>query len=85
MNVRKTDAFIADVERQFEWYVVNGGWDVAYGYLDAVHMSHSPVVSLGGNEPLKLRALAQSREADVIAGLGKQIPRVGVALEALGA
>ena len=36
MNVRKTDDFIADVERQFEWYVVNAGWDVAERYLDAV-------------------------------------------------
>lgn len=29
MNVRKTDAFIADVERQYEWYAVNAGWGVA--------------------------------------------------------
>ena len=36
MIVRKTDDFIADVERQFEWYVVNAGWEVAELYLDAV-------------------------------------------------
>ena len=36
MSVRKSDDFIADVERQFEWYVVNAGWDVAERYLDAV-------------------------------------------------
>lgn len=36
MNVRKTDHFIADLERQFEWYAVNAGWNVADRYLDAV-------------------------------------------------
>ena len=36
MNVRKTDAFVADVERQFEWYAVNADWSVADRYLDAV-------------------------------------------------
>jgi toxin ParE1/3/4 len=36
MNVRKTDAFIADIERQFEWYAVNAGWEVADRYLDAL-------------------------------------------------
>lgn len=36
MNVHKTDDFIADVERQFEWYAVHAGWDVADGYLAAV-------------------------------------------------
>ena len=36
MSVRKSDDFIADVERQFEWYVLNAGWDVAERYLDAV-------------------------------------------------
>lgn len=36
MNVRKTDAFVADVERQFEWYAVNANWSVADRYLDAV-------------------------------------------------
>jgi plasmid stabilization system protein ParE len=34
MSVRKSDDFIADVERQFEWYAVNAGWGVARRYLD---------------------------------------------------
>jgi len=29
MSARKTGDFISDVERQFEWYVVNAGWDIA--------------------------------------------------------
>jgi hypothetical protein len=29
MSVRKADDFIADVERQFEWYLVEAGWEVA--------------------------------------------------------
>ena len=36
MSVRKSDDFIADVERQYEWYVVNAGWEIAQRYLDAV-------------------------------------------------
>lgn len=36
MNVRKSDVFIADLERQFEWYVLNAGQTVADRYLDAV-------------------------------------------------
>ena len=28
MNVRKTDDFIADVERQYEWYVKKAGLEV---------------------------------------------------------
>ena len=36
MSLRKTDSFIADVERQFEWYAVNAGWELADRYLDAV-------------------------------------------------
>lgn len=32
MNVRKTEAFVADVER----YVLNAGWEVADRYLGAV-------------------------------------------------
>jgi len=36
MNVRKSDDFILDVERQFERYALNAGWDVADRYLDAV-------------------------------------------------
>jgi hypothetical protein len=29
MSVRKADDFIADVERQFDWYLVEAGWEVA--------------------------------------------------------
>jgi plasmid stabilization system protein ParE len=36
MSVRKTDEFIADVERQFEWYALNANWEIAERYLDAV-------------------------------------------------
>jgi plasmid stabilization system protein ParE len=36
MNVRKADDFIADVERQFDWYLAKAGWEVADRYLDAV-------------------------------------------------
>ena len=36
MNASTSDAFIADVERQFEWYAVNAGWNVANRYLEAV-------------------------------------------------
>jgi plasmid stabilization system protein ParE len=36
MRVRKADDFIADVERQFDWYLAKAGWAVAERYLDAV-------------------------------------------------
>jgi plasmid stabilization system protein ParE len=36
MNVRRTDVFIADVERQYHWYAANAGWEVADRYLDAI-------------------------------------------------
>jgi plasmid stabilization system protein ParE len=36
MSVRKSDDFIADVERQYEWYVRNADWEVADRYLAAV-------------------------------------------------
>ena len=36
MNLRKSDEFIADLERQFEWYVVNAGWELADRYLETV-------------------------------------------------
>jgi len=36
MSVLKSDDFIADVERQFEWYAVNAGWEVAEHYAAAV-------------------------------------------------
>ena len=36
MNLRKADEFIADVERQFEWYAINTDWEIAERYLKAV-------------------------------------------------
>lgn len=36
MSLAKSDDFIADVERQYTWYVDNAGSDVAEGYLRAV-------------------------------------------------
>ena len=36
MTLRKADDFIADIEGQFDWYVVNASWEVAERYLDAV-------------------------------------------------
>jgi plasmid stabilization system protein ParE len=36
MNVRKTDCFIEDIERQYHWYVVKAGLEVADGYLDTL-------------------------------------------------
>ena len=36
MSVRKADDFIADVQRQFDWYLVKAGGEVADRYLDAV-------------------------------------------------
>jgi plasmid stabilization system protein ParE len=36
MNVRKTDDFITDVERQFDWYLANAGGELADRYLDVV-------------------------------------------------
>jgi plasmid stabilization system protein ParE len=36
MSVRKSDDFISDMERQFEWYAVNANWEIAERYLAAV-------------------------------------------------
>ena len=36
MSLHKSDDFISDVERQFEWYVLNAGWDIADAWLDSV-------------------------------------------------
>jgi plasmid stabilization system protein ParE len=36
MNVRKTDDFIADVERHYAWYFSNASIEVAERYLSAV-------------------------------------------------
>lgn len=62
MNVRKSDDFIADVERQFEWYVVNAGWPVADRYLAAVEATcrllgqYPQLGPLGGFSHPRLRA-----------------------------
>jgi hypothetical protein len=37
MKVRKTDAFLADIERQYEWYVLEAGWEVADRYLNTAN------------------------------------------------
>ena len=34
--LQKTAEFVADVERQYEWYALNAGWEVADRYLDAI-------------------------------------------------
>ena len=39
MSLWKTDDFIADVERQYEWYGANASWNIADRYLDAVEAS----------------------------------------------
>ncbi len=36
MNVRKTDDFITDVERQYEWYFSNASTELAERYLGMV-------------------------------------------------
>ena len=46
MNVRKSADFIADVERQSEWYAVNAGWLVADLYLTAVEASGERIARL---------------------------------------
>ena len=48
MSVRKSDDFIEDLERQFEWYVLNAGWEVAARYLAAVEAT----CDLPGEHPL---------------------------------
>jgi hypothetical protein len=39
MNLRKTEVFMADVERQFDWYRDKEAWDVAERYLRSVEAS----------------------------------------------
>jgi len=36
MIVQKTGDFIADIERQYQWYVVNAGTEIADRYLETV-------------------------------------------------
>jgi plasmid stabilization system protein ParE len=61
MSVRKTDDFIADIERQFEWYALNANWEIAEHYLDAVEATvqlleqHPQLGPRGGFNHPKLR------------------------------
>jgi plasmid stabilization system protein ParE len=54
MSVRKSDDFLADVERQYEWYAREADWDVADRYLAAVEATcqllgqHSQLGPRGG-------------------------------------
>jgi plasmid stabilization system protein ParE len=48
MNVRKSDDFIGDVERQYEWYFRNAGEEVAELYLNALQVSCNFI----GQQPL---------------------------------
>jgi len=36
MSVLKSDDFIADIERQAEWYLIKAGLEVSERYVDAV-------------------------------------------------
>ena len=36
MSLLKSGDFIADVERQFEWYALNAPWEIAERYLEVV-------------------------------------------------
>ena len=53
MKLEKAQAFITDVERQYEWYAVNAGWSVADHYLASVEascrlISHHPRLGPSG-------------------------------------
>jgi hypothetical protein len=39
MKVRKTDAFLADIERQYEWYVLEAGWGCVLAPWSERHVS----------------------------------------------
>jgi plasmid stabilization system protein ParE len=39
MSVLKSGDFIADVERQFDWYATHAGWEVAEHYLASVQVT----------------------------------------------
>ena len=36
MSLHKSDDFISDVERQYEWYAAHGSWEIAEAYIRAV-------------------------------------------------
>ncbi len=60
MNVQKTDEFIGDIERQYEWYAAKAGVEIADHYLNAVEsvcrlLSQQPALGpLGGFQNPKL-------------------------------
>ena len=62
MTLLKSDDFISDVERQFKWYAINAGWDIAEHYLDSVEA----ICQLLGQHPLlgPRAALAHPRLRD---------------------
>ena len=61
MSVRKSDDFIADVERQYRWYLKNANEDVAERYLTAVEATcrlldqHPQLGPRGGFDHPRLR------------------------------
>jgi plasmid stabilization system protein ParE len=61
MSLRKSDDFIADVERQYEWYVRHADSEVAERYLTAVEATcrllgqHPQLGPLGGFDHPRLR------------------------------
>ncbi len=61
MSLLRSDDFIADVERQFEWYVDHAGWDVAERFLRSVEAAclllgqHSQLGPRGGFVHPRLR------------------------------
>ncbi len=48
MSLLKSGDFLADVERQYEWYAANAGWGIAERYLAAVEAT----CNLLGRHPL---------------------------------
>jgi toxin ParE1/3/4 len=48
VNLRKADDFIADIERQYEWYLDHASTDIAERYLIAVETT----CALLGSHPL---------------------------------
>jgi plasmid stabilization system protein ParE len=53
MNVNKSEDFISDLERQFQWYAVNAGWEIAERYLASIEATSQ---LLGLHPLLGLRA-----------------------------
>ena len=73
MTVGKTDAFIADVERHFEWYATQADLTVAEYYLTAVEatcrlLGRHPQLGprCGFTHPLKSRRQASFRPSDIL-------------------